>query len=84
MAKAKTPMLLDDVIEKATITQFWIEAIPKDFLEELREVRTSFLAGQIPARRYTIANVIIKNGKSRGIRMPSEKAVAEWLQRESD
>jgi hypothetical protein len=61
-----------------------METMPPDFAEELNEVRASFVSGKIPARRYTVANVIIANGKARGIKMPSEKAVADWLNKSDD
>ena len=78
------PSLLSDIMAKALTTRFWLETMPPDFLNELEEVRQSFASGKIPARRYTIAKVILANGKARGIRMPSEKAVADWLAKESD
>lgn len=81
---AKAPSLLNDIMAKALTTRFWIETMPPDFVKELEEVRQSFAAGSIPARRHTIAKVVVANGKARGIRMPSEKAVADWLTKESD
>jgi hypothetical protein len=78
------PSLLDEVMQKAVSTRFWLETMPPDFADELYEVRASFVSGKIPARRYTIANVIIANGKARGLKMPSEKTVADWLNKSDD
>lgn len=63
---------------------YWLDGIPDEFRQELQELRQAFADGKIPSRRYVIARIAIAHGKERGIRMPSEKTVAEWLRSDAD
>ena len=58
---------------------YWLDGVPDDFRQELVELRQAFADGKIPSKRYVIARIAVAHGKDRGIRMPSEKTVAEWL-----
>lgn len=83
MAKSSPQsMLMAAVLSHAPTC--WIDGLPDDFRQELLELRQAFLDGKIPSRRYVIARIAVAHGKDRGIRMPSEKTIAEWLRSDAD
>lgn len=74
--------LMAAVLSQAPV--YWLDVVPQEFRQELEELRQAFVDGRIPSKRYVIARIAIAHGKERGIRMPSEKTVAEWLRRNAD
>ena len=79
MAKASLSPLMAAVLTQARSSAFWMDVMPEDFRGELLELKATYAAGKLPAKRYAVARVVVAHGTERGIQMPSEKTVAEWL-----
>jgi len=82
VAKSAPSPLIAAVLACAKSTTHWSDKVPDEFRRELFALRDAFRAGEIPAKRYVIARVAIAHGQERGVSLPSEKVLAEWLKSE--
>jgi hypothetical protein len=81
---AKLPTLMEDILAAPPAPSMWLDALPEDLRADMESVRQSFHDGKLPLKRYQIASRIVQHAKKRGVAMPSQKTVAEWLRSHKD
>ena len=81
MQKPKKKTLLRDVLAKYKPRMFssFISRMAPEDQQELVELRIDFHRGVIGSSKLGVARALIKVGRERGWKLPSERQLVSWL-----
>jgi hypothetical protein len=75
------PKLADDLEVVLAERMSWWDKLPDKARRELLEIKQRFAEGKYALTPYRLASAVIALANERGWKLPVEKTVATWLQR---